>query len=62
MNSFGAANVRPAPGKLSMIFNQGLELYFQGYFRKALHRFQEIRRLNGDYPQLDFYIAECNKR
>ena len=57
-----AAGVRPTPGKLTQIFNQGLDLYFQEYFRKALRKFEEIKRLNKDYPQLDFYIAECKAK
>ncbi len=63
VNEFlNAANVHPAPGKLSTVFNEGLEFYFQEYFRKALRKFEEIKRMNEDYPQLDFYIAACKSK
>ena len=52
-------DLHPEPGKTSVIFNQGLDFFYQQFYRKALEKFAKVKRLNNSYPQISFYIKEC---
>lgn len=41
-------------------FNQGLNFYYQQFYRKAKEKFVEVRQINRDYPDLSFFIQQCN--
>lgn len=63
MNEFIAlAGVKPSMSKASKLFNEGLQFYYQQHFRKAGERFEEVKTLNEHYPQLHFFIEQCNSR
>lgn len=40
-------------------YRQGLEFYWQGYYTKALMKFEEVRRLYPKHSEIDSLIAEC---
>jgi len=40
-------------------YRQGLEFYWQGYYTKALMKFEEVRRLYPKQSEIDSLIAEC---
>ncbi|MBP2626952.1 MAG: serine protease [Firmicutes bacterium] len=40
-------------------YQQGLEFYWQGYYTKALMKFEEVRRLYPKHSEIDSLIAEC---
>jgi serine protease Do len=57
-----SAKLKPAPGKASLLFNQGLQLFYQQFYRKAKQKFEEVEELNKTYPQLHFYLGQCSSR
>jgi len=57
-----SVQLKPATGKASVYFDQGLEYFYQQFYRKAKERFEETRQLNPNFPQLSFYLAQCNSR
>lgn len=57
-----SAALKPKPGKASVLFNQGLQFYYQQFYRKAREKFEEVEELNKTYPQLHFYIEQCSSR
>ena len=42
-------------------YQQGLDFYWQGYFSKALTKFEEVKRLYAKHSEIDVLIAECQK-
>jgi S1-C subfamily serine protease len=52
-----SAAIRPSFSKTSQIFSQGVDAFENGYYRKALDRFEEVRRLNDHYPGLSYYLG-----
>ena len=57
-----AAGLHPEPSDATIYFNQGLQYFYQQYFRKAKDQFLEAQRLNESYPQVHFFIQQCNAR
>lgn len=57
-----SAGIHPALSEASVFFNEGLKLFFQEYYSKALDKFEMVKRLNKNYPQLDFYSSQCNNK
>jgi serine protease Do len=55
-------DLHPAPGEASMIFNEGLDFFYQQFYRKALVKFEKVKKLNNSYPQVNFYIKECRDK
>ncbi len=41
-------------------YNEALGFFYTGYYRKARVAFEEVRKLNKDYPQLSYYIKQSN--
>ncbi len=37
-------------------FNKALSLFYAGYYTKALKRFAGVKRINSEYPQLNYYM------
>lgn len=56
------AGLHPEPSDATMYFNQGLQYFYQQFYRKAKERFEETRQLNAGYPQLNFYLDQCNNK
>jgi serine protease Do len=57
-----SAKLKPDLGKVSVTFNQGLNYFFDRFYRKAKEKFEEVERMNKYYPQLAFYLEQCNNR
>jgi serine protease Do len=57
-----SAGVDPSLSEASVIFNKGLDDFYQQFYRKALENFQKVKKLNSDYPQLGFYMDQCNQK
>jgi hypothetical protein len=56
------AGIQPKMSEASRRFNEGLTYFYQQFYRKAEEKFKETKVLNPLYPQLDFYLEQCNKR
>ncbi len=57
-----AADVQPAIGKATHYFNEGISLFYQQFYRKALERFDRVKNMNENYPQLYFYMKQCKQK
>jgi serine protease Do len=57
-----SAQLRPELSKVSVLFNQGLQFFYQQFYRKAKEKFDEVRKLNRVYPQLNFYVNQCKAK
>lgn len=57
-----SAGVNPTLSEASVLFNKGLDDFYQRFYRKALENFQTVKKLNADYPQLSFYMEQCNQK
>jgi serine protease Do len=57
-----SAKLQPAISKVSEEFNEGLQFYYQQYYRNAKEKFENVKRINATYPQLDFYIEQCKAK
>lgn len=57
-----SVKLEPAISKVSEEFNEGLQYFYQQYYRNAKEKFETVQRLNASYPQLDFYINQCKAK
>ncbi len=57
-----SAGLQPGIGRASQSFNEALSLFYQGYYRKAREKFEEVKQLNSSYPQLGFYLKQCREK
>jgi len=57
-----SVKVKPRVSHASQVFNQGLQFFYQSYYRKALSKFKEVLNINGNYPGVHLLITECEKR
>ena len=46
----------------STVFNEGLNFFYQQFYRKALDKFEKVKKLNNSYPQIGFYIDQCRTK
>jgi serine protease Do len=55
-------NVSPVLSNVTVVFAEGLNCFNQQYYKKALSSFEKVKKLNDDYPTVDYYIANCKTR
>ena len=54
--------LHPGLSKASIAFNEGLNFFYQQFYRKALDKFEKVKKLNKNYPQVAFYIDQCRTK
>lgn len=54
--------VTPRPSQVSLLYNQALDLYYRAYYNKALKKFEDVRKMNSNYPGLNYYMTFCMKK
>ncbi len=57
-----SAGLHPVNSPVSVNFNEGLDLFYKQFYRKALEKFQKVKELNKGYPQVNFYIEQCDNK
>ncbi|HSU27073.1 MAG TPA: serine protease [Chitinophagaceae bacterium] len=57
-----SVSLQPSLSHASMYFNQGLVLFFNQFYSRAKDKFERAKKLNEQYPQLSFYIDQCNNK
>src|SRR5579871_2212415 len=63
LNEFmDSAGIEPELSKATKLFAEGLNNFDKQYYRKALNNFQEVKKLNAEYPTLENYITDCRHR
>ncbi|MDP4142852.1 MAG: S1C family serine protease [Bacillota bacterium] len=48
-------------GLVDKLYKEGLILYWSGYYKDALVKFERVQRLLPDHPQVKKYIAQCEQ-
>ena len=56
-----SAGISAAPGRAAQVFARALGYYEQEDYRAALREFEKVRKLNGHYPGIYAYMAECRE-
>jgi S1-C subfamily serine protease len=57
-----SANLQPSLSDASRRFNEGLRWYFEGYYKKAIQKFERVLKLNDGYPQVNAYMRAARKK
>ncbi|MBL7742164.1 MAG: trypsin-like peptidase domain-containing protein [Chitinophagaceae bacterium] len=57
-----SAGVKPGLSRSSLLYNEGLRYFYQSYYKKALKRFEDVKKLNSNYPRLNYYTTLCTQR
>lgn len=53
------AGIQPQTSMASNLFAKGLQAYEKENYREALKKFEEVKKLNQNYPGLNNYIDNC---
>jgi S1-C subfamily serine protease len=53
------ADIRPVFSKTSALFADAVDAFEKEYYRKALNKFEEVKRVNSHYPGLAYYLDTC---
>ncbi len=57
-----SARVQPKESLASSLYNEGLNLFYDAFYNKSLKRFEEVQKLNSNYPQLNYYQTLCRNK
>ena len=57
-----SAKVHPQISLATSLYNQGLDFFYDAFYNKALKRFEEVQKLNVNYPQLNYYEELCRHK
>jgi S1-C subfamily serine protease len=57
-----SVDVNTKMSQASLAFNKGLAFFYTGYYTKALKRFAGVKKINKDYPLLDYYIETATSK
>jgi S1-C subfamily serine protease len=57
-----SAGITPIPGHITPLFARALSYYEHQQYRDALREFEKVSRLNGQYPGIYAYIADCREK
>jgi S1-C subfamily serine protease len=52
------ANVDPAQGEVSQLYQKAIAQFEQGQFKRALATFRQVSELNPDYPYVQSYLSK----
>jgi S1-C subfamily serine protease len=52
-----AAKVEPQMSLAATMYNDGLAFFYEGYYNKAKNKFGDVKNINANYPQLNYYIS-----
>lgn len=57
-----SAGIKTAMSDATRSFNRGLGYFYNGYYNKAVRRFEVVERLNPHYPELRYYLQSSHAR
>lgn len=52
------ANIRPEMSDISLTFEEGMDLFDEERYKKALEKFDEVKEMNPSFPFIDKYIRD----
>jgi serine protease Do len=56
-----SAGVKPQMSQASLAWRKGLDYFYRDYFSKAQEQFRTVEKLNGHFPQLNYYRDASEK-
>ncbi|MCT8975390.1 trypsin-like peptidase domain-containing protein [Clostridium sp. CX1] len=59
VNQAGAKNEE---GDINKLYKEGLQLYWAGYYKDALTKFEAVQRLNSNHSEIKKFISECQQK
>lgn len=57
-----SARVLPRNSLSSQLYNEGLSFFYDAFYNKALRKFEEVQKLNSNYPELNYYETLCREK
>jgi S1-C subfamily serine protease len=57
-----SARVHPQISMATVLYNEGLDFFYDAFYNKALRKFDEVKKLNSNYPQLNYYETLCQNK
>lgn len=61
-NFLDSVDVDTRMSQASLAFNRGLSFFYNGYYTKALKRFAGAKKINEDFPMLNYYIESATHK
>lgn len=58
----GQAGTTNEEGNVNKLYKEGLQLYWAGYYKDALIRFEAVQRLNSNHSGIKKLISECEQK
>lgn len=52
------AAINPHMSEASHLYEEGMDLFDKGWYKKAISKFNEVKKINDTYPFIDKYIAD----
>ena len=59
---FDSVDVDTRMSQASLAFNKGLDFFYTGYYTKALKRFAGVKKINKEFPLLNYYIDNATNK
>lgn len=56
------AKIKPEMSEISLVFEEGLDLFDKERYKKALAKFDEVKEMNRSFPFIDKYIDETERK
>lgn len=56
------AKIKPEMSEISLVFEEGLDLFDKERYKKALAKFDEVKEMNRSFPFIDKYIEETERK
>jgi len=57
-----SAKVQPKISIASALYNEGLDFFYEAFYNKAMKKFEEVQKLNSNYPELNYYEMLCRNK
>jgi len=57
-----SAKVQPRLSVSTLLYNEGLVYFYDAFYNKALKKFEEVQKLNSNYPELNYYESLCQSK
>lgn len=56
-----SAHIVAKQSRISQLFSEALGDFYEGYYRRAEERLEEVKEMNSDFPQVSDYIQQCEE-
>lgn len=56
------AGAKNEEGNINKLYKEGLQLYWAGYYKDALGKFEDVQRLNSNQSQIKKLVADCQQK